>query len=345
MTPITVLCTSVGNDGFQAVHRALRAASTAIRVVGVDCSGDAYGLHLADAAEIVPPRAAGDALVRRLLEIGEREGLEVLLPLSTLDVAFFAARREDFEARGVAVAVSPLDAIETANDKLRLFEAVERLGLPLPAFRHITSRHGLDEALGWLEAERHPVVLRRSFTTGAQGVKIVLPAIPPAERLFARENIVISLDDLRRWLDGLEPFPVLQVCEYLPDARYSVDVFLDGGRARCAVVRTETTRIYDMATRGTIIEDRGVKDLGIAVAEGLGLDFTVNVQIGRDRDGRPRLIEVNPRFPATIDHTVQAGCNMPLWTVLAALGRPCTVVEPRVGVRYRRYWTSLVTGP
>ena len=337
----TILCTSVGNDGFQAIHRALSASEDRIEIIGVDADPHAYGLYLADHAQVVPSRAQADALLDATLELGRAWGAQLLLPLSTLDQEFYAERRDAFEGIGIRVAASPLPAIRIANSKHRLLEEAAKLGLPVPGHRVAASIGELEAALDALDAERQTVVVKKEFSTGAMGVKIVKPHIDPADRLFCRDNIVITLDDLRRWASRLDPFPSLQVCEFLPDTRYSVDVFLVGGQSRCAVVRSELARHYDMATVGEVVDAPKIQAAGVAVAEALGLEYTVNVQIGLDQQGAPKLVEVNPRFPASIDHTVMAGCNMPRWTVRVALSQPYEVRSPKVGTRYRRDWTSM----
>jgi carbamoyl-phosphate synthase large subunit len=339
----TVLCTSVGNDGFQAIYRALKLSPNPIRIVGVDADPYAYGIYLSDCGYVVPPRSDAELLLSNLTEICRDRGVQLLLPLSTEDQWFFAFHQAKFELLGIVVAVSSLRSIEVANNKHLLFDKCHELGLPVPLFRHVSSRAELDVALADFQADSRPVVIKKQFSTGAQGVKIVRPKVAAAERLFSRDNIMISLDDLRRWSGQLQSFPLLQVSEFLPDARYSVDVFLNGGRARCAVVRTELSRVYGMSTAGAVVNEPQIEATGVAAAEALGFNYTVNVEIGLDREGEPKLFELNPRFPATIDHTVMAGCNMPLWTVAAALGWPYEVSQPKIGTCYRRYWNSLVT--
>jgi len=340
----TVLCTSVGNDGFQAIYRALKLSPNPIKMIGVDADPYAYGIYLSDCGYVVPPRSDAGLLLANLIEICRDQGVQLLLPLSTDDQRFFAFHQTKFEELGILVAVSSLRSIEIANNKHLLFNECQKLGLPVPSFRHVSSRAELDVALADFQADSRPVVIKKQFSTGAQGVKIVQPKIAAGQRLFSRDNIVISLDDLRRWSGQLEPFPVLQVSEFLPDARYSVDVFLNCGQSRCAVVRTELSRMYGMSTAGVVVDEPQIETTGVAAAEALGLNYTVNVEIGLGCDGKPKLFEVNPRFPATIDHTVMAGCNMPLWTVAAALGWPYEVSQPKIGTCYRRYWNSLVTG-
>src|SRR6266542_501638 len=276
----TVLCTSVGNDGFQAVHRALKAAAWPIKIVGVDADPYAYGVYIADRGYVVPRRNDPEALVSELIDICRQEKVELLLPLSTEDQSFFATHRRRFEDERVVVAVSPLHSVTIANDKHLLFTQCAKRDLPIPAYRHVSSLPELEITLSEFDAEHSPIVVRKAFSTGAIGVKVVRPDIPTDERFFSRDNIVITLEDLRRWSAHLDPFPSLQVCEYLPDASYSVDVFLNRGKSQCAVVRRELVRLYGMSTVGVTIDRTDIEAVGVAVAEALELEYTVNVEVG-----------------------------------------------------------------
>ena len=47
-----------------------------------------------------------------------------------------------------------------------------------------------------------------------------------------------------------------------------------------------------------------------------------NVQCRRDGEGRPALLEVNPRMPGTLGLTIASGVDMPRLALDALLGRP-----------------------
>jgi carbamoyl-phosphate synthase large subunit len=46
------------------------------------------------------------------------------------------------------------------------------------------------------------------------------------------------------------------------------------------------------------------------------------VQLRRDREGRPALLEVNPRFPGALPLTIAAGVDIPSLVVDLFTGRP-----------------------
>lgn len=352
-----ILLTSVGNDGAQAIMAALRKPGCAHTLIGADASPHAYGLKMADVGYIIPFRREEAALLERLQHIISQQNVDLVLPLSTEDQYFYAKHAALLEKKGCKVQHSPLKSIEIANNKHLLLAFLQNEKVSVPAFRLVHNREQLELALRDFGVAHQPVVIKQEFSTGASGVKIVLPDQLGQNRIFDRDNIRVPLGDLLHWLDTAEktmpaaneaaskPMPndifPLQVSEFLPDARYSVDIFLINGKAQVAAVRTEDARFYGASLRGVTIADAAVKKLGVNAAEALDLCGTVNVEIGRDNEGQPKVMEINPRFPASIDHTVAAGCNMPLWTVQTALGFSCALCEPKIGLHYLRCWQAL----
>jgi len=73
---------------------------------------------------------------------------------------------------------------------------------------------------------------------------------------------------------------------------------------------------------GYTLRDRDLERFGRLVVEVLGLPFISNVTVRRDVDGRPSLLEVNPRVPATLALTAGAGVDMASMAVDALRGRP-----------------------
>jgi carbamoyl-phosphate synthase large subunit len=111
--------------------------------------------------------------------------------------------------------------------------------------------------------------------------------------------------------------------ELLPGDEYSVDVLagLDG-RVIAAVPRARLRVDSGVAVAGVTVHDEELVETASAVARAIGLTTVANVQLKRDVDGRPALLEVNPRFPGAMPLTIAAGVDMPSLTLDAVLGRP-----------------------
>src|SRR5258706_13815833 len=92
----TILVTAAGAPGAAALLRGLREnGEREVRLVGVDMSERAIGRHLTDTFHLVPP-GADPGYADAVLEIVEREGVDVVLPQSSHDLPTLAAARERF---------------------------------------------------------------------------------------------------------------------------------------------------------------------------------------------------------------------------------------------------------
>jgi carbamoyl-phosphate synthase large subunit len=84
---------------------------------------------------------------------------------------------------------------------------------------------------------------------------------------------------------------------------------------------------------------------GTRIAEAVGLTSVANVQVKQNRDGQPRLLEVNPRFPGSMPLTVAAGVDMPVLAVADALGQPVPATVEFTALAMVRTWTETYFDP
>jgi carbamoyl-phosphate synthase large subunit len=334
--------TSVGNDGFPSVMKALKSNSErSIRVIGVDVRSDAAGLYLADQGYLVPSRVFSDELVQTLLRIGQQENVQFLYPLSTDDQEFFACRAEGFERAGIFVMVSPMEALQIANDKTKLYDFARSNGIPTPRYELARNWGEFQDGVRRLGYPQYPVVLKMNRGTGAQGLKIIYADIDPQRRLLDRENRVVTFHEVEYWLKSIENWPPLHLVEHLPGDEYSVDILCDHGRVVSAITRLRLLTHYGMALHAKVVKEATVEKLACELVAKLGLRFVVNVQIRFDRNGKAMLMEVNPRIPGTIGLTVAAGVNMPYLALKMVLNEVLKVSEPRLGTTILRHWDAI----
>jgi carbamoyl-phosphate synthase large subunit len=333
------LCTSVGNDGFVAVHSALKAFyGETITIIGCDIRPDAYGLYLADKGYLVPERDSSGFL-EKLMKIIREEKCSIIYPLSTFDQEYFAGYRRFFEENGIRVVVSDLRSVSTANDKLKLYELCRRVGIRAAAYVPLDEPSSLDRALQELGYPKLPVVFKLSHSTAARGLAIIRKGGSIFESIhrsngpphMSAEELSLSLMHMG-WNSGV-------LCEYLPGDEYSVDVLSMGGEPIVSVVRKRYASSGGLALHAEVIDDPDVGLLAEAVVRELNLSYTSNVQIRRNNQNIPCLMEVNPRIPGTIGLTVKAGVNMPAVALELALGREIpSRFSIEYGTRIMRYW-------
>jgi carbamoyl-phosphate synthase large subunit len=293
---------------------------------------------LADKGYLVSERDS-PAFLEKLMKILRQEKCSVIYPLSTFDQEYFAAHRDLFEGNGICVVVSDLFSVSTANDKLKLYERCRKVGIRVAAYVPIYELSSLDMALRELGYPRLPIVFKLSHSTAARGLAIIRKDGSIFESIHRPNGLPhMSAEELSRslahmgWNSGI-------LCEYLPGDEYSVDVLSWKGEPLISVVRKRYAATGGLALHAEVVDDPEVRRLAEAVVQELALSYTSNVQIRRNRENLPCLMEVNPRIPGTIGLTVQAGVNMPAVALELALGREVpSRFSISYGMRIMRYW-------
>jgi carbamoyl-phosphate synthase large subunit len=292
--PLRVLVTGAGGPAAIAAMKSL-GADPAVELIAADMDPWAAGLYLVPAAArtLIPAGAAPDytevVLARcRALEV------DVLLPTVDAELRPLARARARFAAAGTGLLLAPLEALEVILDKLALAQRcagvvrVPKTELLGPA---------VDPA-----ALAYPVIVKPRTGSGSRGIVIVGSA---AE------------------LAALGHSPDLIVQEYLPGEEYSIDVLADaGGHVIASVPRLRARVDSGVSVAGRTVRDEELESFGRAVAEATGITYVANVQCKRDADGRPGLLEVNPRMPGTLGLTIASGVDMPRLALAALLGQP-----------------------
>ncbi|WP_418277114.1 ATP-grasp domain-containing protein [Isoptericola jiangsuensis] len=289
-----VLVTGAGGPAGVAVVRSLLARGDVV-VHAADMDRWASGIYLveADRRRLVPPGLA-EEFVDEVVAMCERDRIEVLFATVDVELPRLAAARDRLEAVGTVLASPSAATLDTALDKLALARACEgHLRVP---------RTELLGACGYDDDWTYPVIVKPRRGAGSRGVRLVTD--------HAELLAVSATEDLL-------------VQELLPGEEYSVDVLADlDGHVVAAVPRARLRVDSGVSVAGVTLHDDELVDTASAVARVIGLTTVANVQLKRDADGRPALLEVNPRFPGAMPLTVAAGVDMPSLTLDAVLGRP-----------------------
>ena len=147
------------------------------------------------------------------------------------------------------------------------------------------------------------------------------PVIVKPRRGAGSRGVRIVKDRQALTAQGIDPTQIIQ--EFLPGQEYSVDVIADReGHVVAAVPRTRTRVDSGVSIAGLTLHDPELEAVASAVATAIGLIGVANVQLRRDVNGLPALLEVNPRFAGAMPLTIAAGVDLPSLALDLALGRP-----------------------
>jgi carbamoyl-phosphate synthase large subunit len=286
-----VLVTGTGGPSGVCIMKAL--ANQPWDIYSADIDRYAAGLYLVDSEHrSIVPRGDAETFVPEIIEICDRERIEVLIPTVDSELLPLAMARTELAERGVTLVLASEQTLRDCLDKWTLHaRCVGALRVPDTVLVDADFDPGVCAL---------PVIVKPRSGSGSRGV-----------------HRVDELEELGRLpRDG-----TLLVQEYLPGIEYSLDVLARADGAIVAVVPRSRLKVDSgIAVTGRTVHDESLQRIGALVAQRVGLTSVANVQVKLTSDGEPALLEVNPRFPGTMSLTVASGINMPQLCVEEALG-------------------------
>jgi len=341
--PLRVLVTACGAPGAPGIIKSLRRnGERSVWLFGTDMSEHAVGCAKVDQWQIVPPGQQSHAFIAAMLEIVRKHAIDVVLPLSTYELLPLAEAREQFEALGAKVLVSPAHGLMIANDKAKLFARFTDKAW-IPWYRAVQSLPAFIEAVHALGYPHLPVCFKPAVSKGSRGFRILDAHANSLDRLlnWKPDGTRTSLDSMLEVLKEAQTFPEFLVMEYLPGLEYSVDTLVANGKMLLAIPRSRDEIRLGICYRGRVEHNSELIDLSQYVVEELGLAYNINLQFRYDREGRPKLLEINPRVSGTIVLCTGAGVNMPYLALKLALNEPFSCPSVRWGTSMTRYWNEV----
>lgn len=334
MTTVAITCIG-GAFSYETISQLRADPALPVKVIGVDGDVRTHNRHFVDAFHGVPlaTRDPG-GFVTAIREICARENVDVLIPCADEEVYAIAGEKDRFSP--TVCAVEGPGTLARLRDKVALFDHLRDRGVPLPAYAAVDSVPDLEAAAARLGYPRVPFILKPRSGRGSRGIMLV----------DARSGVIEAREGER----GLTSGPLAQIAgrlaqqggalrlmamEYLPGAVSDVDCVAVGGEPLCVVPRR---RLWDDPfSRGVegheIVADAELEARTAEISRALTMNYAFDCDFGTAADGRPGLLEVNPRLSGSAAAALGGGVNMPLTLVRMALRLPVPSVHVKPGVR------------
>jgi carbamoyl-phosphate synthase large subunit len=310
---VTVLVSSAGRRVglIECFRRSAADLGLDARLLAVDRSWYASAFHLADDAFIVP--GCDDAeFVPRMLDLCERNGVDLVVPTIDPELPVYAAAREEFESAGTHVVVSSPETVAIAADKVETHRWLTASGIPT-----------VDQAsVGRHEGWEYPLVVKPRYGSAAVGVAVVHG---PAELEVAAAG---------------EGEMVVQTLA--PGDEYTIDAFVDGdGQCVCAVPRRRLEVRAGEVSKAVTVRSPRLEAVATEICETLpAASGPITIQaFAPDDHADLRVIELNARFGGGFPLSFEAGATFPRWLIEERLGIPSTATSEkwRSGLVMLRY--------
>lgn len=311
-----------------AVIRAIRACTDyEVRIIGLSYEAMEPGLYMHDLVDktyqIPYPSGGTEPLLSRLEYIHEQEHLDLIIPNFDAELYNFIRLKDKLRALGIRTFLPDLDQFE-ARDKMKLAEFGKTNGFLTPDDQYVHEFRELKQ----LEPElKYPIVVKGKFYDA-----IIAHSFDQVEKAFLKIQA--------KW--GL---PII-LQEFIKGTEINIAALGDGKGNCLSVIPMRKLYITDKgkAWAGVTLEDDQLLELGRKFVQTTHWRGGCELEVMLTSQGKPYIMEVNPRFPAWIYLTAAAGQNQPAALVKMAMGER---VEPfdsyEVGKIFIRYAWDLIT--
>ncbi len=347
MRDITVLLSASGSPTMPGLVECFRAnGERNIRIVGIDMSPDPTCRFMVDAFYEVPP-ATDPAYWSIVLEICQREEVDIYFPNISAEVDALIDHRATFEEVGTLISMSNPKSIKIANNKLSMYRMLKEAGMPVPEFIEVNTvddfKYGCKE-LGFPE---RALCLKIVGGSGSRGVRVI-DNKKSRYTLFAYEkpnSLVTSFEEMLSILESTERLDTMLLMPFLPGNEYTVDVLADHGSLLYQVGRENLVSLMSIAQESVLSKDEHAYEVSQKVVELLQFDGNVGFDFMRDAEGTAVLTDINPRITATVSVIAAGGVNLPYLRVKQLLGEPLPEREVAYGTRLKRRYHELFSDP
>jgi predicted ATP-grasp superfamily ATP-dependent carboligase len=232
-----------------------------------------------------------------LLAIFKNNHFDVFLPVLSENILLaLAKRRNDFEQYTRFILPS-FDQLIGLNNKASVSSLLLELGLPRPKTYFVESGMNLDSIL---QTAVFPLVIKPCWGEGAKGVRVISSPndLKPAYNEINKTHGPVLIQE---FIQGVKHTAVFLLNKDSEVRRFfvhrAIREYPISGGPTCFLVSVKYDPIFEI----------GLKLLNRLHFTGLAsMEFILD-----DNDGKPKIIDVNPRFYGPIQCAIAAGVDLP----------------------------------
>ena len=338
MRPIKVLITGCGKHS-KTLVQSLKDNMDHRKVSVIGINNNAANILRTDVDKyVIAPGIHDSGYIDWLLDLCTEESVDVILPYITAELPIAAANREKLESGGAKVSVASVETLKTANSKIRMAERFRGLMPWQTVVRSSDEIRHYAKSVGYYTGT--PLCCKLSNSCGGTGFAILDEQRCLDIALFNKAGVsrYISLEQLCEIMDKVNIEVILQ--EYVPGTDYSVCVLADHGEVKILCGFAGDSMEYGAVMSGEIVRNEEAYRITERVVRELGLDGNACFDfIIRKQDGKPVLLECNPRISASVPFIAKAGADLVYLRCKQLLGEPFdTDIKFRYGLKMVKYY-------
>lgn len=260
----------------------------------------------------------------------------VLFPTGDQDAAFVSRHHRTLR-QYFRLTTAPWEVLQKAYNKKLAYQLADEVGVDRPWTIYPSNRAEVEAC-----ACQFPVILKPAYNSGFNRF-----TASKAWRVDTREQLLALYDEARTLVDASN----LMIQELIPgggESQFSYTALTQEGRPLASLTARRTRQFpMDFGRASTFvetIEDSASRAAGIRLLAALKYTGIAEVEFKRDpRDGRLKLLDINPRVWGWHSLCGAAGVDYPYLLWLLTIGEPIPPTKAQVGARWVRMSTDLPT--
>ena len=217
--------------------------------------------------------------------------IKIIIPTSEPELRLLNRKNILDNIAGASILICNKKALETGLDKLRTANFLKESSLPYPQ----TSVVGESDPVSF------PCIIKARECWGSHDIKIVEPELINYYKKTRPDHI---------WQEYLQP----------DDEEYTCGLFRSNNKETREIIFRRKLR-NGVTIFGEVVDDKEIKTVLLAIADGLNLSGSINVQLRKTKKG-PVVFEINPRFSSTVLFRHMLGFRDLQWSLHEELNYP-----------------------
>ena len=306
--------------GIGGVIRSLKEAG--YTVIGLDSDPLAPGLYLCDKARSIPPTYS-NAFLSQLIDVCVTEQVDVLFPVTDDSVLLLSKNVNILNKNSIGHLLPSNKVVELVINKFKFYSTLESANVPIAKFKLPESK---EDVLKFIESVGFPVCFKKGVGSRGQG--------------FVKVSI------LKNALKEYEHDPRRIICEFLPGSEYEVEAVYD--KAGCLVTMTPRKKLEYKLELGLTLKSVTIhsEELCKLVEEAInaigGWVGPCSIELKESLNGKPKIIEMNPRFVSPTYLLTSAGVNIPDISTKLALKQTINGIKTQNSAKEGIYLTRVL---
>ena len=150
-----------------------------------------------------------------------------------------------------------------------------------------------------------------------------------------------SYEDMLEILKEPEELTEMMLVDYMPGNEYTVDLLAQDGEVIYMVGRENVVSLMSIAQESVLTPNEHAYEVSRQVVKALRMDGNVGFDFLKDANGKPVLMDINPRLTATVSLAAVGGINLQYMRIKQLLGEPLPKCEIKYGTHLKRRYLDM----